>query len=51
MMVHLLMPDRDGGPGVFREMVWSYPKYQIFRDEQQRRSRDHALFAGANTGA
>ena len=26
MMVHLLMPDRDGGPGVFREMVWSYPE-------------------------
>ena len=28
MMVHLLMPDRAGAPGVFREMVWSYPKYE-----------------------
>ncbi len=44
MMVHLLRPDRDGGPGVFREMVWSYPKYEIFRDEQQVFS-EHALFA------
>ena len=43
MMVHLLMPDRNGGPGVFREMVWSYPKYQVFRDEQRAFS-DHALF-------
>ena len=45
MMVHLLMPDRDGGPGVFREMVWSYPKYEVFRDEQPVFS-EHALFAG-----
>jgi putative ABC transport system permease protein len=43
MMVHLLMPDRDGGPGVFREMVWSYPKYEVFRDQQQVFS-EHALF-------
>ena len=43
MMVHLLMPDRNGGPGVFREMVWSYPKYQVFREEQRVFS-DHALF-------
>ena len=45
MMVHLLMPDRNGGPGVFREMVWSYPKYEVFRDEQQVFS-EHALFTG-----
>ena len=45
MMVHLLAPDRDGGPGVFREMVWSYPKYEVFRDEQQVFS-EHALFTG-----
>ena len=44
MMVHLLAPDREGGPGVFREMVWSYPKYEVFRDEQQVFS-EHALFA------
>ena len=43
MMVHLLMPDRAARPGVFREMVWSYPKYQVFRDEQQVFS-EHALF-------
>ena len=46
MMVHLLMPDRDGGPGIFREMVWSYPKYKVFRDEQQVFS-EHALFTGS----
>jgi len=45
MMVHLLRPDREGGPGVFRELVWSYPKYEVFRDEQQVFS-EHALFAG-----
>ena len=44
MMVHLLAPDREGGPGVFREMVWSYPKYEVFRDEQRVFS-EHALFA------
>ena len=43
MMVHLLMPDRAAPPGVFREMVWSYPKYEVFRDEQQVFS-EHALF-------
>jgi putative ABC transport system permease protein len=43
MMVHLLMPDRDGAPGVFREMVWSYPKYEVFCDQQQVFS-EHALF-------
>ena len=31
MMVHLLRPDREAGPGVFRELVWSYPKYEVFR--------------------
>ena len=44
MMVHLLAPDREAGPGVFREMVWSYPKYEVFRDEQRIFS-EHALFA------
>ena len=45
MMVHLLAPDREGGPGVFREMVWSYPKNEVFRNEQQIFS-EHALSAG-----
>ena len=44
MMVHLVAPDREGGRGVFREMVWSYPKYEVFRDEQRVFS-EHALFA------
>ena len=44
MMVHLLRPDREAGPGVFRELVWSYPKYEVFRDEQRVFS-EHALFA------
>jgi len=35
MLVHLLVPDRDAGAGVYREGVWSYPKYAAFRDRQQ----------------
>jgi predicted permease len=46
MMVHLLMPDRAAPAGVFREMVWSYPKYEVFREEQQVFS-EHALFTSA----
>jgi putative ABC transport system permease protein len=34
MLVHLLSPDRDA-PGAPRQMIWSYPKYQVFRDHQQ----------------
>ena len=34
MLVHSLVPDRDA-PGVFRPNVWSYPKYQVFRQNQQ----------------
>jgi putative ABC transport system permease protein len=34
MLVHLLAPDRDS-PGTFRQMIWSYPKYQVFREHQQ----------------
>jgi putative ABC transport system permease protein len=30
MLVHLLAPDRQRGPGAFREVSWSYPKYQSF---------------------
>ena len=48
MMVHLLAPDREAGPGVFREMVWSYPKYEVFRDEQQVFSEPRALSRDAN---
>jgi putative ABC transport system permease protein len=44
MLVHMLMPDREAGPGMFREGVWSYPKYGVFRDQQQVFSH-HALFA------
>jgi hypothetical protein len=28
MMVHLLAPDREGGPGL-RELGWPYPKYEV----------------------
>src|SRR5262245_63965798 len=34
MLVHLLAPDREA-PGVSRPMIWSYPKYRVFRDHQQ----------------
>ena len=34
MLVHLLAPDRDA-PGASRPMIWSYPKYRVFRDHQQ----------------
>lgn len=34
MLVHLLAPDR-GAPGVSRQMIWSYPKYRVFRDHQR----------------
>jgi putative ABC transport system permease protein len=45
MLVHLLTEDWEGTPGVFREMVWSYPKYEVFRNEQSVFA-EHALFAG-----
>ena len=35
MLVNMLLPDRTGGPGAYREMVWSYPKYRSFADNQQ----------------
>jgi putative ABC transport system permease protein len=35
MLVHMLLPDRSGGSGAYREMVWSYPKYRSFADHQQ----------------
>lgn len=34
MLVHLLAPDREA-PGVSRQMIWSYPKYRVFRDHQR----------------
>ena len=34
MMVHLLMPDREA-PGTSSQMIWSYPKYQVFRENQR----------------
>jgi putative ABC transport system permease protein len=34
MRVHLLNPDRDN-PGVFGRIVWSYPKYDLFRSHQR----------------
>lgn len=45
MLVHMLWPDRQAGPGVHREGVWSYPKYRTFL-ELQRSFDDTALFAG-----
>jgi putative ABC transport system permease protein len=35
MLAHLLVPDLDAGEGVFRESVWSYPKYRTLLDLQQ----------------
>ena len=42
MLVHLLMPMREGGQA---EMVWSYPKYKTLTDLQQVFD-DTALFTG-----
>jgi putative ABC transport system permease protein len=44
LLVHLLAPDRDAGPAAVRELPWSYPKYEVFRD-QQRAFSDHAAFS------
>jgi putative ABC transport system permease protein len=46
MMVHLLVPDWEA-PGVLRQMIWSYPKYQVFR-EHQRAFESAAVFGAAN---
>ena len=35
MLVHLLGPEIDGPPEVFRTMIWSYPKYEVFREHQR----------------
>ena len=35
MLVNMLLRDNSGGPGAYREMVWSYPKYRTFVDSQQ----------------
>jgi putative ABC transport system permease protein len=46
MLVHLTVPDRErDGAGVFRELVWSYPKYRTFLTAQDV-FEDTALFAG-----
>jgi hypothetical protein len=34
MIVHMSAPEFDN-PGVTRRMIWSYPKYLLFRDNQQ----------------
>ena len=44
MIVHLLAPDRDA-PGTYHPMIWSYPKYQVFREHQQIFDST-AIFAG-----
>lgn len=46
MLVHLLAPDREAGPEALRELVWSYPKYEVFRARQQAFA-DHAIFKGS----
>ncbi len=45
MLVHMLWPDRESGPGVYREGVWSYPKYRTFV-EIQRTFEETAMLAG-----
>jgi putative ABC transport system permease protein len=34
MIVHMLTPERET-PGVFRNSIWSYPKYRLFREGQR----------------
>lgn len=34
MLAHLLAPQREA-PGTFRHGVWSYPKYQVFQQNQR----------------
>jgi putative ABC transport system permease protein len=46
MIVHMLAPDREA-PGVFRQVVWSYPKYRVLRDRQGV-FESTALFTSAN---
>jgi putative ABC transport system permease protein len=43
MMLHINAPDPRAGVDVYREMVWSYPKYQAFKANQQSFA-DLALF-------
>jgi putative ABC transport system permease protein len=43
MLVHLLMPDREGGSTVDRETEWSFPKFETFESIQQEFERT-ALF-------
>jgi len=45
MLVHLLRADRNAGPGEYREMVWSYPRYRRFVEEQDS-FESYALFSG-----
>jgi putative ABC transport system permease protein len=44
MLLHLRMPDREA-PGTYRDVVWSYPKFQTFMRAQQA-FEDAALFSG-----
>jgi putative ABC transport system permease protein len=44
MLAHLLVPDLNAGPGVYRESVWSYPKYRTLL-ELQRVFEDTAMFS------
>jgi putative ABC transport system permease protein len=46
MIVHMLAPDRET-PGVSGQVVWSYPKYRAFR-ENQKVFESTALFSSAN---
>ena len=46
MIVHLLAPDREA-PGVLHPMIWSYPKYGVFR-ETERAFESTAIFGGGN---
>jgi hypothetical protein len=34
MLVHMLAPDPQAGPGIHREVVWSYPKFRTFLNVQ-----------------
>ena len=44
MMVHLLSPDREA-PGMPRQIIWSYPKYQVLPRAPARLRIDGRLFS------
>jgi putative ABC transport system permease protein len=48
MMVHIAYPDPHAGRGVYRELVWSFPKYQQVFKVDQHTFQDSALFRSSD---